>query len=85
MRDVIWRRFMTPKLLCGGGTAESQVAVYFFCGSGTMELPSIIPCAEAELQTLKSHNILCTFRKTFWRYDVMLLFFLLLFFSERSL
>ena len=25
----------------------------------TTELPSIIPCAEAEFKTLKSHNILC--------------------------
>ena len=48
-----------PKLLCGSGSAERQVAVYFLCGSGNTELPSIIPCAEAELQTLKSHNILC--------------------------
>ena len=39
--------------------AELQNAVYFLCGSGTTELPSIIPCAEAELQTLKSHSILC--------------------------
>ena len=51
-------RDLKPKLLCGSGTAERQVAVYFLCGSGTTELPSIIPCAEAELQTLKSHNIL---------------------------
>ena len=52
-------RDLKPKLLCGGGTAERQVAVYFLCGSGTTELPSITPCAEAELQPLKSHNILC--------------------------
>ena len=52
-------RDLNPKLLCGSGTAERQVAVYFLCGSGTTELPSIIPCAEAEFQTLKSHNILC--------------------------
>ena len=49
-------RDLKPKLLCGSGTAERQVAVYFLCGSGTTELPSIIPCAEAELQTLKSHK-----------------------------
>ena len=48
-----------PKLLCGSGTAERQVAAYFLCGSGTTELLSIIPCAEAEFQTLNSHNILC--------------------------
>ena len=52
-------RDLKPKLLCRSGTVEHQVAVYFLCGSGTTELPSIIPCAEAELQTLKSHNILC--------------------------
>ena len=40
-------------------SAERQVAVYFLCGSGTMGLPSIIPYAEAECQTLNSHNILC--------------------------
>ena len=50
---------LKPKLLCGRGTAERQVAAYFVCGSGTTELPSIIPCAGAEFQTLKSHNILC--------------------------
>ena len=53
-------RDLKPKLLCGSGTAEREVAVYFLCGSGTTELPSIIPCAEAELQTLKSYNSLCT-------------------------
>ena len=52
-------RDLTPKHLCGSGTAERQVTVCFLCGNGTMELPSIIPCAEAELQTLKSHKILC--------------------------
>ena len=52
-------RDLKPKLLCGSRTAERQVAIYFLCGSGTTKLPSIIPCAEAELQTLKSHNILC--------------------------
>ena len=52
-------RDLKSKLLCGCGTAERQVAVYFLCGSGTKELPSIIPCAETELQTLKSHNIQC--------------------------
>ena len=52
-------RDLKPKLLCGSGTAERQVAVYVLCGNGTMELPSISPCAEAELQTLNSHNILC--------------------------
>ena len=51
-------RDLKPKLLCGSGSAERQVAVYILCGSGTTELPSIIHCAEAELQTLKSHNIL---------------------------
>ena len=51
-------RDLKPKLLCGSGTAERQVAVYFLCGSGTTELPSIIPCAKAELQILNSHNIL---------------------------
>ena len=49
---------LKPKLLCGGGTAERQVAVYFLCGSGTTGLPSIIPCAEADCQPLNSHNIL---------------------------
>ena len=62
-------RDLMPKLLCGSGTAERQVAVYFFCGSGTTDFPSIIPCAKAELQTLKSHNILCTFRKTIRKSD----------------
>ena len=52
-------RDLKPKHLCGSGTAERQVAVYFLCGSRTTECPSIIPCAEAELQNLKSHNILC--------------------------
>ena len=52
-------RDLKPKLLCGSRTAERQVAVYFLSGSGTTELPSIIPCAEAEFQTLKSHNFLC--------------------------
>ena len=52
-------RDLKPKLLCGSRTAERQVAVYFLCGSGTTKLPSIIPCAEAELQTLKTYNILC--------------------------
>ena len=52
-------RDLKPKLLCGSGTAERQVAVYFLCGSGTTGLPSIIPCAEAECQTLSSNNILC--------------------------
>ena len=46
-------RDLKPKLLCASGTAERQVAVYYLCGSGTTEIPSIIPCAEAELQTLK--------------------------------
>ena len=36
-----------------------NVKSQFWCGRGTRELPSIIPCAEAEFQTLKSHNILC--------------------------
>ena len=52
-------RDLKPKLLCGSGTAERHVAVYFSCGCGTTELPSIIPCAEAECQTVKLHNILC--------------------------
>ena len=39
--------------------AERQVVVYFLRVSGTTELPSIIPCAEADFQTLKSHTILC--------------------------
>ena len=51
-------RDLKRKLLCGSGTAERQVAVYFLFGSGTTELSSIIPCAEADLLTLKSHNIL---------------------------
>ena len=50
---------LEAKALVGSGTAERQVAVYFLCGNRTSELPSIIPCAEAELQTLKSHNIQC--------------------------
>ena len=41
-------RDLKPKLLCGSGTAERQVAVYFLCESGTTELPSIIPCSETE-------------------------------------
>ena len=52
-------RDMEPKLLCGSGTAERRVAIYFLCRSGTTILPNIIPCAEAECQTLNSHNILC--------------------------
>ena len=52
-------RDLKQKLLWVSGTVERQIAVYFLCGSGTTERPSIIPCAEAELQTLKSHNILC--------------------------
>ena len=52
-------RDLKPKLLCGSGNAERQVALYFQRGSRTTELPSIIPCAEAGFQTLKSHNILC--------------------------
>ena len=31
---------LKPKLSCGSGTAERQVAVYFLCGGGTTELPS---------------------------------------------
>ena len=50
---------LKTKLLCGSGTAERQVAVYFLCGSRTTRLPSIIPCAEAECQTFNSNNILC--------------------------
>ena len=52
-------RDLKPKPLCGSGTAELQVAVYFLCGSGKTGLPSINPCAEAECQTLNTHNILC--------------------------
>ena len=33
-------RALKPKLLCGSGTAERQVAVYFLRGSGTTEFPS---------------------------------------------
>ena len=50
---------LKPKLLCGNGTAEHQVAIFFLCGSGTTGLPSIIPYVEPEIQTLNSHNILC--------------------------
>ena len=52
--------------MCEGGTAELEAKALvwkrncgtssrsiFFGGSGTTELPSIIPCAEAEFQTLK--------------------------------
>ena len=52
-------RDLKPKLLCRSGTAERQVAVYLLYGNGTTELPSINSCAEAELQTLKSHDIQC--------------------------
>ena len=53
-------RDLKLKLLCWSGTAERRVTVYFLCGSGITELPSIIiSCAEAEFQTLKSHNFLC--------------------------
>ena len=51
-------RDLKPKILCGSGTAELQIAVYFMCGSGTTGLPSIIHCAEAECQTLNTHKIL---------------------------
>ena len=51
-------RDLKPKHLCGIGTAERQVAVYYLCGSGTTGLSSIIPGAEAECQT-NSYNILC--------------------------
>ena len=46
------RRDLKPKLFCGSGTvtAERQVAVYFLRRSGTMELPSVIPCAEADFR-----------------------------------
>ena len=47
-------RDLKPKLLCGSGTAKRQVTVYFLCENGTTELPSSIPCTEAEFQTLKS-------------------------------
>ena len=53
---------LKPKLLCGNGNAERQVAVCFLCGSGTMELPSIIPYAEAELRT-KSHTIFYVWKR----------------------
>ena len=62
--------------VCEGGTAEleSKALLWrrncgttsrsiFLRGSGTTELPRIIPYAEAELQTLKSHNILCAEEK----------------------
>ena len=42
-------RGLKPKLMCGSGTAERQVAVYFLCRSGTTELPSIIPCADLKV------------------------------------
>ena len=57
-RFLVWKR-NCGYYVCEGGTAERQVAEYFLRGSGTTDLPSIIPCAEAEFQTLKSHNILC--------------------------
>ena len=41
---------LKSKLLCGSGTAERQVAVYFQCGSGTTGLPSIIPCAKQNVR-----------------------------------
>ena len=44
MKAELWN--LKPKILCGSGTAERQVAVYFLRGSGTTEHPSIIPCAE---------------------------------------
>ena len=47
-KALVWKRN------CG-----TSVAVYFLYGSGTTELPSIIPCAEVEFQVLKSYNILC--------------------------
>ena len=67
----VWKRNCGYPV-CEGGTAELEAKALvwkrncgtssrsiFFGGSGTTELPSIIPCAEAEFQTLKSHNILC--------------------------
>ena len=48
VKALVWKRN------CG-----TSVAVYFLCGSGATTLPSFIPCAEAEYQILKSHNILC--------------------------
>ena len=59
--------------LCGSGIApfqSSQVTHYSVCGSGTLSLniflvrrrnfkPKNIPCVEAEMQYLKSHNSLC--------------------------
>ena len=51
-------RGLKPKLLCKSGSAERQVAICL-AWSGTTEFPSIIPCAEVDFQTLKSHNILC--------------------------
>ena len=41
-------RDLKPKLMCGSWTAERQVALYNYNNSGTTELSSIIPCAEAE-------------------------------------
>ena len=46
-KTLVWKR--------NCGTSSRSI----LCGSGTTEFPSIIPCAEAEFQTLKSHNILC--------------------------
>ena len=42
-------RDLEPKLLCGNGTAERQVAVYFFAWIGTTEFPSIISCADLKV------------------------------------
>ena len=69
---LVWNRNCGYSV-CEGGTAglEAKALVwerncrtssrnlYLLCGSGTTELPSIIPCKERELQTLKSHNRLC--------------------------
>ena len=49
-------RDLKPKLLCRSGTAERQVEVHFL--EAETGHPSIIPCAEAECQTLNSHYIL---------------------------
>ena len=52
-------RDLKPKLLCGSGTAERQVAVYFLRGRELWNFQALFLCSEAEFQTFKSHNILC--------------------------
>ena len=34
-------RDLKPKLLCGSGTTERKVAVYFLCGSGTTDFQAL--------------------------------------------